>query len=259
MSELKNFDIFFIFSIIFEIEVSSSNQFFMKKISILFIFIFASFFASAQTRFGVKGGIQLADMRNKPDDRTGLTDETKMLFGYQAGVVLDYSFNKVLFFQPGLQVNSKGSKIQESLTLGGITTKTTIKANPLYVEMPLLLGVRFGLENLKIYGMAGPYLAYGVAGKNTFKLESISGGTTTVLLDSSEPIKWGNETSLSNPVNLRRFDMGLTVSAGVELRNMQLGVYYSPGFVNISPDNSGRELFNSNIGLSATLLFGDND
>jgi hypothetical protein len=125
--------------------------------------------------------------------------------------------------------------------------------------MPLLLGVRFGLENLKIYGMAGPYLAYGIAGKNTFKSEFITGGTTNVLVDSSDPIKWGSEFTLSNPVNLRRFDMGLTVSAGVELRNMQLGVYYSPGLINISPDNSGRELFNTNVGISATLLFGDND
>jgi len=235
------------------------NNLYMKKLSILMILFFATFFASAQTRIGIRGGLQLADMRNKPDDRSGLTDETKMLFGYQAGVVLDYSFNQTLFFQPGLIVNSKGSKIEETFSGGGSITKTTIKANPLYVEMPLLLGVRFGLENLKIYGAAGPYVAYGVAGKNTAKVENINGSTTTVLLDASESIKWGNETTLSNPVNLRRLDMGLTLSAGVELRNMQIGAYYSPGFINISPENSGRELFNTTIGINATLLLGDKD
>jgi hypothetical protein len=116
MSEPKNFDIFLFLALYLKQRFSSSNQFFMKKISVLFALLLTSFFVSAQTRFGVKGGLQLADMRNKPDDRTGLTDETKMLFGYQVGVVLDYSFNKVLFFQPGLQINSKGSKIEQSIT-----------------------------------------------------------------------------------------------------------------------------------------------
>jgi hypothetical protein len=230
----------------------------MKKLSILSVLLLVTFGASAQFRLGLRGGLQLADMRNKPDKRDGLTDQTKMLLGYQAGVVFDNSFGKILFFQPAIQINSKGSKVTETVSAGGVTTTTTIKNNPMYVEVPLMLGVRFGLQNLKIYGMAGPYLAYGIAGKNT-STEVINGGTTTVLFDTSESIKWGNETTLSAPANLRRFDMGLTVAAGVELRNMQIGAYYSPGFVNISPDNSGRQLFNTTIGIQTTLLFGDKD
>jgi len=223
----------------------------MRKFSFLLTcFLLIGLVASAQTRIGIRGGLQLADMRNQPDDRTNLTDETKMLFGYQVGVVLDYSFNNVLFFQPGLLLNSKGSKIilKDNLNL----TTTTIKNNPMYAELPLL----FGVQNFKLFGMAGPYLAYGFAGKNYFKLES---PIPALNQESESSIKWGDKTSLSDPRDLRPFDMGLTVSAGVELNNLQIGAYYSPGFVNISPEGSRGKLYNTTIGIQTTFLLGNRD
>jgi hypothetical protein len=102
--------------------------------------------ASAQLRVGVRGGFQLADMRNKPDDRTGLDDDTKMRLGYQLGLVFDYSFNNIIFFQPAIQINSKGSKLVETNNVLG--TKFTFQNSPLYVDVPLLLGLRFWLEGL---------------------------------------------------------------------------------------------------------------
>ncbi|MFN3315892.1 MAG: porin family protein [Raineya sp.] len=227
----------------------------MTKFRLLFaLFFLMSFAVSAQTRIGIRGGLQLADMRSKPDDRSGLTDETKMLFGYQVGVVLDYSFNDILFFQPGLLINSKGSKVIFKDNL--LNTTTTFKNNPIYAELPLMFGVRIGLENFKLFGMAGPYLAYGFAGKNSFKFESPIPALNT---ESEGSIKWGDETSLSDPRDLRRFDMGLSVAAGVELGNMQIGAFYNPGFVNISPEGSGGKLYNTTIGIQTTLLFGSKD
>ncbi|GAB4125260.1 MAG: hypothetical protein OHK0045_05430 [Raineya sp.] len=227
----------------------------MKKIGLFFTFCFVvSFAVSAQTRIGVRGGLQLADMRSKPDERSELTDETKMLFGYQVGVVLDYSFNEVLFFQPGLIVNSKGSKliIKDSLNL----TTTTSKNNPIYAELPLMFGLRFGLENFKLFGMAGPYIAYGFAGKNYFKFETPIPALNT---ESEQAIRWGDETSLTDVRDLRRFDMGLSFAAGIELRNMQISLHYNPGFTNVSPEGSGVKLYNTTIGVQTTLLFGDRD
>lgn len=222
----------------------------MRKFGFLFILcLISSLLASAQTRIGLRGGLQLADMRSQPDDRTKLTDETKMLFGYQAGVVFDYSFNKVMFFQPGLLVSSKGSKI--ILRDNFLNTTTTSKKNPIYAEIPLMFGVRFGLQNLKIFGMAGPYLAYGFAGKNYFKFES---PIPAFNVETEGSIKWGNESS----DDLRPFDLGLGFSAGVELRNMQIGLYYNPSFTNISNNNSIK-LYNTTIGIQATLLLGNED
>jgi hypothetical protein len=221
-----------------------------KNAFLLTLFLLISTFVSAQTRIGIRGGLQLADMRNQPDDRTNLTDETKMLFGYQVGVVLDYSFNKVMFFQPGLLLNSKGSKVIIRNNL--LNTTTTIKNNPMYAELPLLFGVRFGLQNFKLFGMAGPYLAYGFAGKNYFKFESSVPGLST---ESEGSIKWGNE----NSDDLRPFDLGLSFSAGIELRNTQIGLYYNPGFTNILPEGRNGKLYNTTIGIQATLLLGNRD
>lgn len=226
----------------------------MKKLGLVFVIcFFVSLTTLAQTRIGFRGGLQLADMRNEPDDRTGLTDETKMLFGYQAGVVFDHSFNKLVFFQPGVLISSKGSKIEETI----INTTTVIKNNPLYIEVPLLFGLRLGLQNLKLFGMAGPYLSYGISGKNSIK--TTNNTNNTVILEAENSIRWGEQTTLSEPKDLRRFDMGLTVSAGVELGNMQIGAFYSPGFVNISPEGSSRKLYNTTVGIQTTLLLGDVD
>ena len=227
----------------------------MRKSGLLLTFCFLmSLFASAQTRIGIRGGLQLADMRSQPDDRSGLTDETKMLFGYQAGVVLDYSFNKFMFFQPGLLVNSKGSKLVIRNNL--LNTTTTFKNNPIYAELPLMFGLRFGFENFKLFGMAGPYVAYGFAGKTSFKFESSIPALNT---ESEGAIKWGEETTLSDPRDLRRFDMGLSFAAGIELRNTQISLYYNPGFTNISPEGSGVKLYNTTIGVQTTLLLGSRD
>ncbi|WP_448529136.1 porin family protein [Raineya sp.] len=205
--------------------------------------------ASAQLRVGVRGGFQLADMRNKPDDRTGLDDDTKMRLGYQLGLVFDYSFNNIIFFQPAIQINSKGSKLVETNNVLG--TKFTFQNSPLYVDVPLLLGLRFGLKGFKIFGMGGPYLAYGVGGKNYSRLDTPVGYT-----ESETKIRWGNTTTATDPKDLRPIDLGFVVSAGVELSNLQIGLHYTPGFTNIAPDNSGRKLYNTVIGLNATLLFG---
>lgn len=222
----------------------------MKKYICVFIAILvvqSSIFA--QLRIGVRGGLQLADMRNQPDDRTGLDDETKMRLGYQLGLVFDYSLNNVIFFQPAIQINSKGSKVVETNNI--LNTKYTFQNSPLYVDVPLLLGLRFGLKGLKVFGMGGPYLAYGVGGKNYSRLDTPLGYT-----ESETAIRWGNTTTLSAPKDLRPFDLGLVVSAGVELTNLQIGLHYTPSFTNIAPDGSGRKLYNTVIGINATLLFG---
>ncbi|MDW8295423.1 MAG: porin family protein [Raineya sp.] len=223
----------------------------MKKLVFIAIFatLWTSNFVFAQLRVGIRGGLQLADMRNKPDDRTGLNDDTKMRLGYQLGVVFDYSFNNIIFFQPAIQINSKGSKIVETNNI--LNTKYTFQNSPLYVDVPLLLGLRFGLKGFKIFGMGGPYLAYGIGGKNYSRLDTPIGYT-----ESETQIRWGNKTTLSDPKDLRPLDLGLVISAGVELTNLQIGLHYTPSFTNIAPDGSGRKLYNTVVGINATLLFG---
>ncbi len=222
----------------------------MRKyfICCIVFFIFALNFSSAQLRVGIRGGLQVADMRTKPDDRT-VEEISKLQLGYQLGLVLDYSFNNVIFIQPALQINSKGSKIIQ--TSNTPNTKLTIQNMPLYVDIPLLLGVRFGVQGLKIFGMGGPYVAYGIGGKRLARTETLSGSLIT---ESKSSIYWGNESSS----DLRPLDMGFVVSAGVELSNLQIGLHYTPGFINIAPENSGRKLYNSTLGINATLLLGGN-
>jgi hypothetical protein len=222
-----------------------------KKIGLGIIILLMSVSVYAQ-RVGIRGGLQFNDMRNEPDNSQGLSQTKSLLFGYNVGIVFDNRINDIFFFQPGILLTSKGSKTEESITGGGITSTSTYKFNPLYIEVPFMLGIRIGTERFKVFGMAGPYLAYGIAGKSSFK----NVVNNTPIIESNEAIKWGNKSSLTDAKELRRFDMGLSFSAGVEIKNLQLGAFYSPGLFNISPDGNGRKLYNTSVGINATLLLG---
>lgn len=233
----------------------------MKK-SLFFVSVIVSVlslnFTFAQFRLGLRGGAQLTDMRNKPDDRSNLDDVTKLQFGYQLGVVFDYSLNNVLFFQPAIQLNRKGLKLEEKYQ--SLNLQYTFQSTPLYVEVPFLVGIRFGVKELKLFGMAGPYVAYGIGGKNTTELKNLN--NNTFIYQNESAIRWGDKNTIGDPKDLRPLDFGLTVSAGLEFNNFQIGAFYSPGFTNIAPDGSAflgvsnRKIYNTAVGINATIFFG---
>ena len=82
------------------------------------------------------------------------------------------------------------------------------------------------VSNIGIYGNLGTYLGYGFGGK---KEGSISGNIINAT--GSDDIKWGSDDG----DDLKPFDFGYNVGAGVILGKLEAGLYTTGSFINISP------------------------
>lgn len=229
----------------------------MKKIMIYFfgslvalLFVIAPFektSAQSQIRLGVKGGVNFADMKYEPKDNTNGVPDGKSLVSYHVGVIVDVPIADFVSIQPGLMLNSIGSKREyKSTTLGNYT----MKVNPIYLDVPVnvLFKAKMG-EGTKLYVGAGPYLGYGISGKVTFNAETPLGNGQ---IDHN--IKFGN----GNSDDLKKTDVGGNILAGIEFKNLTLGAQYGLSFTNNAPngsDNASKILRNKVLSLSVSFLF----
>lgn len=97
---------------------------------------------------GVKAGVNLSTL-------DGDVKHTKSVFKYQFGITADIALSNNLYVMTGLDLQTKGTK-----------SKSDIKYNPMYIQLPAHLGYKFSLSpSVKFVVNAGPYVAYGIGGK----------------------------------------------------------------------------------------------
>lgn len=216
----------------------------MKKITLIALLAGATIFgAEAQTRFGVKAGLNLTDYNGKALGES-YSDDTKMKTGFHIGAVADIGLGGGLYFQPGLLFSTKGTKIETSLL--GVTSTATINSG--YLEIPLNVGYRLEAGSAKVNFGLGPYLGFGIAGK--VKSETTGSG---VNINTEEDIKWGDDDDST----IKPLDFGLNLGAGIEFSNIHVGLQYGLGLANVQPkgdsDNTAK---NSAISISIGYFFG---
>ncbi len=178
---------------------------------------FTNSFSKVKVSFEVFGGMNLSKI-------TGF-ENNKVKFGWQLGggvrIPLPVLDGK-LSLNPQLAFIAKGTKKEIS---GPITMKTT--ESPYYLEIPVKVGYSFNpLADKPRFGLtvyAGPYFAYGIAGKHVTKTPNDS--------------FWGSAASDNKNDFFRagygkRFDCGLVlgVKAGDEIF---FDLSYERGFTNV--------------------------
>lgn len=155
----------------------------MKKFlmtAVLGMFALAGF---SQVKWDAKFGMNFSNMTKY--------DDTKALPGFNLGVGMDYGFSENWSLQSGLLISSKGYKYKE-----GEYKETT---RPIYLDIPILAAYKFNIsDNTKFVINAGPYLAFGLGGKN--KVDGI---------DESEKV-FGDD-------GWKRFDLGIQYGVGLEI------------------------------------------
>lgn len=160
----------------------------MKKFlmtAVLGMFALAGF---SQVKWDAKFGMNFSNMTKFED--------TKALPGFQLGVGMDYGFSENWSLQSGLMISSKGYKYKE-----GEYKETT---RPIYLDIPILAAYKFNIsDNTKFVINAGPYLAFGLGGKN--KVDGV---------DESEKVFGEN--------GWNRFDLGIQYGIGLELSDRYL-------------------------------------
>jgi hypothetical protein len=122
--------------------------------------------------------------------------------GFYMGAIVECPLSKTFYFQPGLVLISKGGKLDADYE-----NDRAITINGVYLQAPLYFAVKLPLRRYdnSINFNFGPYLAYAVAGKTTYKP---SGSNTSLSFDT-----FGD----GGPLN--RLDAGLGLEFQFELKH----------------------------------------
>lgn len=203
-----------------------------RLLSMVLIFVLSASFAIAQEKskmsFGILGGVNFQNLNGKLSSGDKLKND--MLLGFHGGVNVQIPIAPEFYFQPGLMFAVKGAK--NTTTILGSEITDEIKLN--YIEMPLNLVYKGALGNGFIMLGFGPYVAYGISGKQVIQ---------------------GNSLSYERGVDYNAFDAGGNIFAGYEMSSgifLQLDTQF--GMLDIDPDEN-RTAKNTGFGLSLGYRF----
>lgn len=196
----------------------------MKKL--LAIALCVGLFTTAKSQIYVQGGLNFANITNS---NSGSTQKNNMLTTFNAGFMGRSNSSENIALEAGILLDGRGSKAESGS--GNNYYKATF--NPLYLEVPVNLILRLPLESKSnIFINAGPYIAMGIAGKS--KLDGQLAGapihsTQDIQFTSTDPN--ANDQAYSK---LKRFDYGINVGAGLDLKKILLKVNYGYGLAKIN-------------------------
>lgn len=175
--------------------------------------------ATAQTSFGVKAGVNLANVSISEADETF---EPENRTGFVAGVFVTVRGGGIFAFQPEVLVSVQGAKFSDGADSG------TAKID--YLQVPLL--ARIGPANAGI--VVGPSIGYRIKAK-------LSGSGITGDEDFSDQIK--------------RMDLGLVAGVTADVGRLVLDGRHTWGLTNIEEEASAEKTKNRVISLTVGLRF----
>ncbi|MBL7805965.1 MAG: PorT family protein [Saprospiraceae bacterium] len=194
-------------------------------------------FAAAQVNFGVKAGLNLANLSYSDEFED---PDTKMLITFQVGAIADIDISDNFAIQPGLLLVGKGARQEDS----DLDFKASV--NPMYLQVP----VNFLYKGDMFYVGAGPYAAFGLFGKAKAEFAGE---------EDSEDLSFGN----AEDDDLAALDFGANIEAGVTLGQIRIGAGYALGLANIIPsdqrEGSDASIKHGVISVNVAYMFGGGD
>lgn len=173
--------------------------------------------ASAQLRFGVKGGVNISSVHisNLPENFN-----SSNVTGFHIGPMIEASIPlvgtgveaAVLYSQKGVEVNNEAMKVD-------------------YIDVPVHLKWKFGLPIVKGYLATGPYMAFRVGGDKVWNV-------------------------VQQQIEAKTFGLGWDFGAGVEVINhLQVGFNYGLGLTNSYSLDGESDGKNRGWMITAAILF----
>ena len=225
----------------------------MKKL--LTIIMLTGIFAKANAQVYLQGGVNLANITKTS---SGETQDNNLLTTFNAGILGRFNLSTIVDLESGLLLDGRGAKANTYFTNATDDNYIKTRFNPLYLEVPLNLVVRFPLEKkMNIFVNAGPYAAMGIAGKS--KTDSKLLGSTA---SSSNTIKFSNDDPFTSEQDdaaynkLKRFDFGLNLGGGLDFGKILLKVNYGYGFTKINSTQSDNDSNDKNKYRTLSLSLG---
>lgn len=188
----------------------------MKKICTILCIAVLSFVliapANAQLRYGIKGGLNLAnnDVSDLVVNGVKNTVNAENMTGFYIGPTAEFTVPIIgIGMDASFLYSMKGGKYEIRSSDIGATLKDKVH----YFEIPLNLKYKYSFLVAGVYVTFGPYISYAFAGKR-----SVSDVIT------------GNSGDFKTKDFYKEFDYGLNLGGGVEILNhLQVGVQYSWG------------------------------
>ena len=198
----------------------------MKKIILTVAAVFAFGFANAQeTKFGVKGGLNVANLSGDIEDNSSKV-------GFHVGGFVEIKVSDKFSVQPELLFSTQGAKFEES----GSGFSYESKYNLSYLNIPVMAKYyaadKFSLE-------LGPQIGFLTSAKDDYTATE-----SGVTVSGNEDIKDIFES----------VDFGLNFGAGYDFtENLSVGLRYNLGLSNIAKTEAGDDTKVQNTVFSVSL------
>lgn len=206
--------------------ILTNKQTNMKKIILTVAAVFAFGFANAQeTKFGVKGGLNVANLSGDIEDNSSKV-------GFHVGGFVEIKVSDKFSVQPELLFSTQGTKLEES----GTNYSYESNLNLSYLNIPVMakyyVAEGFSLE-------AGPQIGFLTTAKSDFTATE-----SGITVSGDEDVKDEFES----------IDFGFNFGAGYDFtENLSAGLRYNLGLSNIAKTDSGDDFKLSNNVFSVSL------
>ncbi len=209
----------------------------------------------AHSQVYIQGGVNLANISKTS---SGQTEKNNLLTTFNSGIFGRFDLSEIIDLESGLLLDGRGSRAESYFT--GATDENYVKTkfNPLYLELPLNLVVRFPLnKNTNIFFHGGPYAAMGIAGnsKSESKFLGItSSGTSKIKFSNDDPFTSEQDDAAYD--KLKRFDFGLNFGGGFDLGKVLLKFNYGMGLTKINSTESNNSADDKNKYRTVSISLG---
>lgn len=201
----------------------------MKKLllSITALLCATGAFAQQEMGFGLKAGVNFPKYNVSGNGNSVSSD---VATNFHVTAFLDAPIATDWFYvQPGISLQGKGAKLAD---YGDVK----VKQSTMWIEVPVNFVAKFPTATAGSFFVgAGPYIAFGISGKN--KVESGSGTTETPIPD----FEFGSDGALKST------DFGLNFIGGFEFSNgLMIHGGYGLGLTNLATDLDGTDYKRTN-------------
>jgi len=207
----------------------------MKKLTFALLLLCVATVSNAQFRYGIKAGGNYSDFSiNSKLTSPPLIKKVNAVTAWQAGFMVQYKMqdfaiqSELLYSVQGgdlLNANPGSGKLT---IMAGPGTLVSYQSQNLMIPLNFQYGHDFG--SIHLYGLAGPYLSYLIAGK-------INGETS----------RWN---TIQDTWGFNRVDLGFGIGAGAALKNLQLTLRYDMGGTEI-----GKKVTTSQVTTNLNPFF----
>lgn len=187
--------------------------------------------AAAQMTFGVKGGVNVANLSFDPEDEGSPDSRTGLVLGV---VVTQPIRNRFGLQIEGLYVQ-KGAK--DEFSEEGLNFKSTFKLD--YIEIPVLANIALtSSDQVKFSVLAGPSFAFNVNAEIEEEFD-------------------GEEETTDIGDDVKAYDVGFALGGAVQTGQFLIDARYTWGLVNINDDpDDDQKVKNKGFMFTVGWLFG---